>query len=142
RSSSLSKRSSTSSRHGTDCPPRSKTPVDVREATGLQRLRAKDPVTHALVVAHGRPEFQEPQWSDEREAATGRKLEEGGEAGPAEIAEPQALVGDAALLEEELPGGDGRADDGDEEEDEAGTEAPGGIGRHEGVVEELPTRDP
>lgn len=49
-------------------------PVDVREATGLQRLRAHDPVAHALVVAHGRPEFHEPQWPDERDVATGRKL--------------------------------------------------------------------
>jgi len=49
-------------------------PVDVREATGLQRLRAKSPLDHALVVTHGRREFVEPQWKFERNAQTGRLL--------------------------------------------------------------------
>jgi len=34
-------------------------PVHVREATGLQRLRAADPSNYNLVVAHGRQEFRE-----------------------------------------------------------------------------------
>ncbi len=60
-------------------------PVDVREATGLQRLRAKDPAAHALVFAHGRAEFHEPQWPDERNVATGQKIA------------PQAAVSHPAL---------------------------------------------
>ena len=49
-------------------------PVDVREATGLQRLRAQDPVQHALVTSHGRAEHQEPTWKYERDVATGATL--------------------------------------------------------------------
>ena len=49
-------------------------PVDVREATGLQRLRAQDPVQHALVTSHGRSEHQEPTWPYERDVATGEKI--------------------------------------------------------------------
>ncbi|HWE75630.1 MAG TPA: phospholipase D-like domain-containing protein [Stellaceae bacterium] len=46
-------------------------PVDVREATGMQRLRHTDPAAHALVVAHGRSEYNEPDWSYERRVSDG-----------------------------------------------------------------------
>jgi hypothetical protein len=49
-------------------------PVDVREATGLQRLRHSDPTAHALVVAHGRGEIKEPVWRYERRVSDGKKL--------------------------------------------------------------------
>ena len=49
-------------------------PVDVREATGLQRLRHADPDAYALAVAHARNEFKEPEWPLERSAKTGRLL--------------------------------------------------------------------
>jgi phospholipase D-like protein len=45
--------------------------VDVREATGLQRLRDTDAKAHALVVSHGRNEFQEPDWPLERRVSDG-----------------------------------------------------------------------
>ena len=38
--------------------------------------------------------------------------------GPLQVGEAQPLVGDAALLEEQLPGCDGRTHDGDHQEDE------------------------
>lgn len=46
-------------------------PVDVREATGLQRLRHSDPEAHALVVSHGRKEYAEPDWPYERKVSDG-----------------------------------------------------------------------
>lgn len=49
-------------------------PVDVREATGMQRLRAADPAAHALMIAHGRNEFREPDWNDERSVSDGKRL--------------------------------------------------------------------
>lgn len=49
-------------------------PLDVREATGLQRLRAKNPTAHALVVAHGRSENKEPIWKFERSLPDGKLL--------------------------------------------------------------------
>jgi hypothetical protein len=49
-------------------------PVDVREATAYQRLRAHDPAAAELASAYGRPENQEPEWDYEREIPSGRKL--------------------------------------------------------------------
>jgi PLD-like domain len=49
-------------------------PVDVREATGHQRLRAHDPAAAALVQSYGRPEDKEPTWPLEREIPSGRLL--------------------------------------------------------------------
>jgi phosphatidylserine/phosphatidylglycerophosphate/cardiolipin synthase-like enzyme len=49
-------------------------PVDVREATAHQRLRAHDPAAAALTQAYGRPEDKEPVWPLEREISTGRLL--------------------------------------------------------------------
>jgi phospholipase D-like protein len=46
-------------------------PVDVREATGLQRLRQVDPQAHSLIVAHGRNELHEPSWPLERNVSDG-----------------------------------------------------------------------
>lgn len=45
--------------------------VDVREATGLQRLRHTDPEAHSLVVSHGRNENNEPDWPYERKVSDG-----------------------------------------------------------------------
>src|SRR5262249_26463428 len=50
-------------------------PVDVREATPHQRLRAHDPAAAALTQAYGRPEEKEPVWPYEREMPSGRLLE-------------------------------------------------------------------
>jgi phosphatidylserine/phosphatidylglycerophosphate/cardiolipin synthase-like enzyme len=49
-------------------------PVDVREATAHQRLRAHDPAAAALTQAYARPEDKEPVWPLEREISTGRLL--------------------------------------------------------------------
>jgi phosphatidylserine/phosphatidylglycerophosphate/cardiolipin synthase-like enzyme len=49
-------------------------PVDVREATAHQRLRAHDPAAAALTQAYGRPEDSEPTWDYEREMPTGKLL--------------------------------------------------------------------
>jgi phosphatidylserine/phosphatidylglycerophosphate/cardiolipin synthase-like enzyme len=49
-------------------------PVDVREATAHQRLRAHDPASAALTQAYGRPENSEPTWDHEREMPTGKLL--------------------------------------------------------------------
>lgn len=49
-------------------------PVDVREATALQRLRQSDPASHSLVIAHGRNELNEPHWPYERDVSTGEKI--------------------------------------------------------------------
>ena len=60
--------------------------------------------------------------SDEHHAAGDQHGEDGSdegvEAGPLEVGEAQALFGDAALLEEQLPRSNRRADDGDDQEDE------------------------
>jgi phosphatidylserine/phosphatidylglycerophosphate/cardiolipin synthase-like enzyme len=49
-------------------------PVDVRQATSMQRLRSKSPEQFSLVQAHGRNEFKEPQWKDEKSVQTGQVL--------------------------------------------------------------------
>jgi len=49
-------------------------PVDVREATGLQRLRDDDPDAYQLAHAHMRPEYQEPVWHNERNVGTGEPV--------------------------------------------------------------------
>ncbi|WP_233858200.1 phospholipase D-like domain-containing protein [Paraburkholderia sp. HD33-4] len=49
-------------------------PVDVREATAHQRLRAHDPAAAALIQAYGRPEDKDPEWDYEREMPSGRLL--------------------------------------------------------------------
>lgn len=46
-------------------------PVDVREATGMQRLRESDPESFKMAVAHGRAEHNEPIWAHERNVRTG-----------------------------------------------------------------------
>jgi PLD-like domain len=50
-------------------------PVDVREATAYQRLRAHDPGAAALTQAYGRPEAKEPTWPLEREMPSGHLLD-------------------------------------------------------------------
>jgi phosphatidylserine/phosphatidylglycerophosphate/cardiolipin synthase-like enzyme len=54
----------------------SKIPVDVREASAYQRLRAHDPAAAELAAAYGRPENKEPSWDDEREMPSGRRLDD------------------------------------------------------------------
>ena len=49
-------------------------PVDVRQATPHQRLRAKDPAAAATAQAFGRPQDREPSWPREREMPGGRLL--------------------------------------------------------------------
>ena len=49
-------------------------PVDVREATPYQRLRAHDPAAAALAQAYGRPENKEPIWPYERSMPDGKLL--------------------------------------------------------------------
>jgi len=49
-------------------------PVDVREATAHQRLRAFDPVAAAVTQAFGKPEDREPIWPLEREMPTGKRI--------------------------------------------------------------------
>jgi phosphatidylserine/phosphatidylglycerophosphate/cardiolipin synthase-like enzyme len=49
-------------------------PVDVREATPHQRLRANDPAAAALTQAFGRPQDKEPTWPLEREMPSGQLL--------------------------------------------------------------------
>lgn len=51
-----------------------KYPVDVREATAQQRLRAYDPAAAAINEAYGRPENREPVWPNEREMPSGELL--------------------------------------------------------------------
>jgi PLD-like domain len=51
-----------------------KIPVDVREATGYQRLCAHDPAAAELAQAFGRPEDKQPTWPLEREMPSGRLL--------------------------------------------------------------------
>lgn len=49
-------------------------PVDVREATAQQRLRANDPAAAAMTQAFGRPQDKEPSWPLEREMPSGQRL--------------------------------------------------------------------
>jgi len=49
-------------------------PVDVREATPHQRLRAHDPAAAALTQEYGRPENVDPTWPHEREMPSGKLL--------------------------------------------------------------------
>ena len=49
-------------------------PVDVREATPHQRLRAEDPAAAATAQAFGRPQDKEPTWPLEREMPSGQLL--------------------------------------------------------------------
>lgn len=49
-------------------------PVDVREATAHQRLRARDPAAAELTQAFGRPEEVDPAWALERELPSGKLL--------------------------------------------------------------------
>ena len=50
-------------------------PVDVRQATPHQRLRANDPAAAALTQAFGRPQDKEPIWPLEREMPSGQLLQ-------------------------------------------------------------------
>jgi hypothetical protein len=63
-------------------------PVDVREATPQQRLRAHDPATAALVrrLELGRRHDQDPSWSFEREMPSGRLLKDPKQMTHAELA--------------------------------------------------------
>jgi hypothetical protein len=49
-------------------------PVDVREASAGQRLRAVDPLAARIAEAYGRPEEREPVWTLEREMPSGKRL--------------------------------------------------------------------
>jgi hypothetical protein len=49
-------------------------PVDVRAATGLQKLREQSPEEYTLVQAHGRNEYKEPKWKGELVMPTGKPL--------------------------------------------------------------------
>jgi phosphatidylserine/phosphatidylglycerophosphate/cardiolipin synthase-like enzyme len=49
-------------------------PVDVREATPHQRLRAHDPAAAAIAQSFGRPQDQDPAWPLEREMPSGQLL--------------------------------------------------------------------
>src|ERR1700721_380595 len=49
-------------------------PVDVRQATPHQRLRANDPAAAALTQTFGRPQDKEPTWPLEREVPSGQLL--------------------------------------------------------------------
>jgi phosphatidylserine/phosphatidylglycerophosphate/cardiolipin synthase-like enzyme len=49
-------------------------PVDVREASPHQRLRAHDPAAAALIQAYGRREDRDPTWPYEREMPSGKLL--------------------------------------------------------------------
>src|ERR1700689_5421189 len=65
-------------------------PVDVREATPHQRLRANDPAAAAITQAFGRPQDKEPTWPLEREMPSGKLLRS------AESNTQKALAEDAA----------------------------------------------
>jgi len=53
-----------------------KIPVDVREATGYQRLCVHDPAAAELAQAFGRPEDMQPTWPLEREMPSGKLLDD------------------------------------------------------------------
>jgi len=46
-------------------------PTDVREATGMQRLRHADQASFGLAIKHSRSEDNEPNWPKERNVQTG-----------------------------------------------------------------------
>ncbi len=79
---------------------------------GLRQLRG---VSEGDVVVEG-------EGSGEHHGAGYEDREDGADEGvqtrPLEVGETEALFGDTALLEEELPRGNGGADDGDDEEDQ------------------------
>ncbi len=50
-------------------------PVDVREASAFQRLRALDPLAATVSEDHARPEEKEPVWPAERELPSGQRLD-------------------------------------------------------------------
>jgi phosphatidylserine/phosphatidylglycerophosphate/cardiolipin synthase-like enzyme len=50
-------------------------PVDVRQATPHQRLRANDPAAAAMTQTFGRPQDKEPTWPLEREMPSGQLLD-------------------------------------------------------------------
>src|SRR5580698_8135860 len=50
-------------------------PVDVRQATAHQRLRANDPAAAAMTQTFGRPQDKEPTWPLERELPSGQLLQ-------------------------------------------------------------------
>lgn len=52
-----------------------KYPVDVREATAYQRLRAYDPAAAAVTQTYGGAEAQAPVWPNEREVSSGKLLD-------------------------------------------------------------------
>lgn len=49
-------------------------PVDIRQATPHQRLRANDPAAAAMTQVFGRPQDNEPSWPLERAMPSGRPL--------------------------------------------------------------------
>jgi phosphatidylserine/phosphatidylglycerophosphate/cardiolipin synthase-like enzyme len=51
-------------------------PVDVREATAYQRLRAQDPAAAALAQVTGLQAEQDPAWPNEREISSGKTLDD------------------------------------------------------------------
>jgi len=59
-------------------------PVDVREATPYQRLRAADPGSAAIAMAYGRQELNEPVWPGELEMPSGKQL--AGKPAPSHVA--------------------------------------------------------
>src|SRR5262249_4857376 len=63
-----------------------KLPVDVREATAHQRLRAVDPAAATLTELHARPEEREPTWPLEREMPSGKLLDDAASATQAAFA--------------------------------------------------------
>jgi len=72
-------------------------PVDVREATPHQRLRARDPAAAAIALAYGPPELAQPSWPYERLMPGGKLLRRPGAAAAASrVAEPPALAARAS----------------------------------------------
>jgi phosphatidylserine/phosphatidylglycerophosphate/cardiolipin synthase-like enzyme len=51
-----------------------KYPVDVREASAYQRLRATDPASAKVAMTYARGEDQEPSWPNEREMPSGKPI--------------------------------------------------------------------
>src|SRR5215472_11649610 len=74
-------------------------PVDVREATPHQRLRAHDPAAAALTQTFGRPEQKEPTWPFEREMPSGKLLDDPRSATQQQLVQHQARqLGTASAL--------------------------------------------
>ena len=65
-------------------------PVDVREASAHQRLRAHDPAAAALTQTFGRPEQKEPTWPFEREMPSGKLLDDPRSATQQQLVQHQA----------------------------------------------------